>query len=77
MATPLIEVLILSAINFKKIDSVFAGMTVVVTGAGPVDKDTTKEPSFSIPSDTEIKFPFSNLSTAKKKMSLIYIHSFF
>ncbi|GFN41088.1 MAG: hypothetical protein YK1312THETA_540003 [Marine Group I thaumarchaeote] len=64
---PLVLVLILSAVNFKKIDSVLAGITVVVTGVGPVDNETTIDPNLSEPSDTETKFPFSNFSTFTKK----------
>ena len=64
---PLVLVLIFSAVNFKKRDSVLAGITVVVTGVGPVDNETTIDPNLSEPSDTETKFPFSNFSTSTKK----------
>jgi hypothetical protein len=60
---PLVLVLILSAVNFKKRDSVLAGITVVVTGVGPVANETTMDPNLVEPSDTETKFPFSNFRT--------------
>lgn len=57
---PLILVLILSAVNFRKRDSVLEGIIVVVIGVGPVAKETTIEPSLLVPSDTETKNPLSN-----------------
>jgi hypothetical protein len=59
-AMPLILVLIRSAISFRKRDSVFDGITVVVIGVGPVAKETTIEPILLVPSVTETKYPLSN-----------------
>ena len=57
---PLILVLIRSDTNFRKSDSVLEGITVVVTGFGPVASEATIEPILFSSSDTEIKYPFSN-----------------
>jgi len=67
IAIPFVEVLIRSAVNFKKRESVRAGITVVVTGVGPVDNDTTIDPNFSTPSETDTKLPFSNFRTSNMK----------
>ena len=68
MEMPFICVLILSAINFRKRDSNFDGITVVVTGEGPEAKETTIAPSLSDPSDIDTKYPFSNFCTRREKL---------
>ncbi len=65
---PCILVLIRSAINFKKRDSDFEGITVVVIGFCPVANETTIDPSLELPSVTETKYPFSKESICKKKL---------
>ena len=67
---PLILVLICSDTSFKKRDSVLEGMIVVVTGLGPVAKETTIDPILLDPSVTEIKNPFSNFWICKEKFRL-------
>ena len=68
MAIPFILVLILSAVSFKKRDSDFDGIIVVVTAAGPDAMETTIEPSFPAPSDTDTKYPLVNFKICKEKL---------
>ncbi len=70
IAIPLILVLMRSAINFKKRDSDFEGIIVVVIGDGPVAIDATIEPSRLSPSDTDTKYPLVNFKTCKEKVRL-------
>ena len=69
-AMPLILVLIRSAVNFRKRDSDLDGIIVVVTAVGPVANETTMDPNLLIPSVTETKYPFSNLTICKEKLRL-------
>ena len=52
-----------SDINFKKIDSDFAGMIEVIIGTVPVPIDAVNPPIFSWPSDIETKLPLSKSNT--------------
>jgi hypothetical protein len=69
-ATPLILVLIRSAISLRKRDSVLDGIIVVVMGDGPDDKEATIEPILFEPSVIETKYPLSNFKIDKEKFRL-------
>jgi len=57
-----------SAINFRKRDSDFDGITVVVIGFCPRVNETTIDPIFELPSVTETKYPLSNFKICKEKL---------
>jgi hypothetical protein len=51
---------ICSDINFKKSDSFFGGMIMVLVGTGSLVIDADIDPIFSFPSVIETKLPLSN-----------------
>ena len=61
---------ICSDINFKKSDSFFEGIIIVLVGTGPLVIDADIDPIFSFPSVMETKLPLSNRNNWTENLRL-------